>query len=490
VEIHKDRLDRLIDLLWGLVLVCLPVTSFPFIPFLSNQTQVRPLSIYPMILLFPLLLFQIRRKRIKIWQPIFTPLAVFILIAIVTTIIASMYAPLDLHGLDFFGRVFRGFLTLIIGVGFFTFSIWIIRDKEQLFISLRWLYLGLFFSFLWGTLQLLVYYGWLLNENIIDQIQKFFSISGVSLKNLRVTGFAFEPSWLAGQISIFYIPWLFASLLTGFRLTRWRWLEFVLIGMATFLLVLTYSRSGLLMVLVACLFTTLFSGRDKIKQSWNWWKQPFIKAINGEGPNKVPALGLRVGVLVMLIVLAGLSLLALGNNPYFSKLWRSKKTNILEYVIDISAGPRLAYAMAGLETFNQHPWTGVGLGADGLYLYSNLPDWSKTFIPEISIQLSPTSISYPNSKNLFVRILSETGILGLGAFIGFLLYILARILTIRNFHDRDANFLVVSGLFSWIVIFLYCFTQDSFAMPNTWINFGMLLGVSEISINSIRIINT
>jgi hypothetical protein len=354
VEIHKDRLDRLIDLLWGLVLVCLPVTSFPFIPFLSNQTQVRPLSIYPMILLFPLLLFQIRRKRIKIWQPIFTPLAVFILIAIVTTIIASMYAPLDLHGLDFFGRVFRGFLTLIIGVGFFTFSIWIIRDKEQLFISLRWLYLGLFFSFLWGTLQFLVYYGWLLNENIIDQIQKFFSISGVSLKNLRVTGFAFEPSWLAGQISIFYIPWLFASLLTGFRLTRWRWLEFVLIGMATFLLVLTYSRSGLLMVLVACLFTTLFSGRDKIKQSWNWWKQPFIKAINGEGPNKVPALGLRVGVLVMLIVLAGLSLLALGNNPYFSKLWRSKKTNIRRSQIGICHGRVGNIQSASLD------WSGAG----------------------------------------------------------------------------------------------------------------------------------
>jgi len=489
METNKDWLDRLVDFLWGLTLVCLPVTSFPFMPFVGKETQVRPLSIYPMLLLFPFLLLQIKRKRIKIWYPVFIPLGVFILVAFVATLLASFYAPLELRGLDYQGRVLRAIITLVIGTGFFLYAIWTTRSKQQLFTSLKWLYLGLFLSFLWGVFQVLVYYGWFLNETILDQIQKLFSTSGISFKNLRIPGFAFEPSWLAGQIAIFYIPWLFASFLTGFRLTRWRWLEYVLVAMAVFLLVLTYSRSGLAIVLIACLITALFSGRDKIKQAWVWWKQPFKRTLT-EITTRRRNLAVRFGLAATLLVFVGLSLQVLGHNPYFSLLWRSRKTNLVEYIIDISAGPRLAYSMAGLETFSQHPWTGVGLGASGMYLYSNLPDWSKTFIPEISIQLSPLSSSYPNIKNLFIRILAETGILGLGTFVGFLLFILAKILTLRNDPDRDSRFLLVSGTFSWIVILLYCLTQDSFAMPTTWINFAFLLAVVEISSNSIQKIQT
>lgn len=466
-----------------MMLVCLPVTSFPFIPIFGKETQVRPLSIYPLLLLFPLLLIQFRRKRNMIWRPVFNPLTVFIIIVTVTTMIASFYAPLDLHSYTFNMRVFRGAITLIIGISFFTVSIWATTNKEQLLAGLKWLYVGFIFTFMWATLQLLVVHGWLLNEKILNRLQKMVSISRFSNINQRVTGFAFEPSWLAAQIAIFYLPWLFASLLTGFRLTRWRWLEVVLSGLAVFLLVLTYSRSGLVMVLVASFLTILIIGREKINQVWSWWKQP-ISPMNNGNSNKLISIGIQVGTISFLTIFAILSFQALENNPYFSKLWRSNKTNLVEYVIDVYAGPRLAYAMAGLETFDQHPWTGVGLGAGGSYLYSNLPDWSKTFIPEISTQLSPMSKAYPNSKNMYIRILSESGILGLGAFLGFLLSIIAGILTFRNSPDKDANFLAISGVFSWIVIVFYFFTQDSFAMPTTWINFGMLLGVVHISINS------
>jgi len=485
MENSKDRLDRVIELLWGLTLVCLPVTSFPFMPFIGKETQVRPLSIYPMLVLFPLILVQIKRKKIKVWQPVFTPLAIFLLIAFGTSLIATFHAPIDLRGWDYQGRVIRAMITLIIGLSFFIYAIWLTRGREQLYSSLKWLYLGLSLSFFWGIFQSLVYYGWFLNENTLYSIQSIFSISGISLKNLRIPGFALEPSWLAGQIAIFYFPWLFASILTGFRLTRWRWLEFILTAMAVILLILTYSRSGVAIILAASVITMLISGGEKIKRAWKWWWQPFARSTNKEEMVRILPLGSRLGVIVIALVFLGLSFQALDKNPYFSKLWNSKKTNLIEYVIDIYAGPRLAYAMSGMETFDQHPWSGVGLGASGMYLYSNLPDWSKTFITEISIQLSPQSSSYPNTKNLFVRILAETGILGLGAFAGFLLFILARILALRNLVGMEAHFLVVSGLFSWIVILLYSFTQDSFAMPTTWINFGMLLGVVEFLANSI-----
>jgi len=201
---------------------------------------------------------------------------------------------------------------------------------------------------------------------------------------------------------------------------------------------------------------------------------------------RVRALTLRLGIIVVLTVFLGLSLQALGRNSYFSKIWQSRKSNLVEYVIDIYAGPRLAYAWSGMEIFSQNPWTGVGLGATGFYMYSNLPDWSKTFIPEISTHLSPMNSNFPNTKNLFVRIIAETGILGFGAFLGFLFYVLAQILTFGRIPVRESRFLMVAGIFTWIVMILFSFTQDSFAMPNTWINLGMLLGVSSLESKAVH----
>ena len=279
-------------------------------------------------------------------------------------------------------------------MGFFFYAIWTTRSREALLASLKWLYLGLFITFLWGIVQLLVFSGWLMSEGSLDLIQRFFSVSGISLKNLRITGFALEPSWLAGQIAVIYLPWLFASILTGFSLTRWRWLEYGLTAMAIFLLMLTYSRSGLLMALVAGFLATLFFGREKLNQVWDWWKRP-LKPNVDQKPKRAHAFALRFGIIVVLIVFLGLSLQALGRNTYFSKIWQSRKSNLVEYVIDIYAGPRLAYAWSGMDTFSQHPWTGVGLGATGFYLYSNLPDWSKTFIPEISNAFVSHEFKFP-----------------------------------------------------------------------------------------------
>ena len=39
------------------------------------------------------------------------------------------------------------------------------------------------------------------------------------------------------------------------------------------------------------------------------------------------------------------------------------------------------------------------------------------------------------------------------------------------------RYLGIAALFSWFAVALYNLTQDSFATPNLWINFGILVGM-------------
>jgi len=119
----------------------------------------------------------------------------------------------------------------------------------------------------------------------------------------------------------------------------------------------------------------------------------------------------------------------------------------------------------------------VGLGASGFWIYGNLPDWTLTTVPEIAKQLNPQSRLFPNPKNLYVRLLAETGLVGFVLFFVFLFSILANTLDLLP-RGNFFRFLGIAGLFAWLAIALYNVTQDSFATPNIWIIPGILAGIN------------
>ena len=184
----------------------------------------------------------------------------------------------------------------------------------------------------------------------------------------------------------------------------------------------------------------------------------------------------------MLVVLAGLGggFFVLSHNHYFAQIWQTKPTNLVAYFVDIYAGPRLAYAWAGWTVFEQHPWTGVGLGGLGLYLHKALPDWSRFNIPEIAQLLSSDNLVYPNAKNLYVRLLAETGILGFWLFVSFYLLMLGKALTLLRSSRKFLAFVGAAGLLAWFVIVALGFSQDSLAMPTIWFSFGLLVGIVDL----------
>jgi hypothetical protein len=379
-----DRaIARLTKLLWAIALVGLPITSFPYIPGPLGSAQIKPFSMLPLAILLPLLLWrQVRQKRLELPANL-RPLLVFLLFAAASGAIALLYAPEPLRGAGLAGRLLRGWVSLSVGLAFFFATFWMNRNRPALHFTLRWLYVGLVLTLLWSLVQALAIHTELVNTSWVNALQRL--VSEHPLFDRRVSGLAYEPSWLADQLVGLYLPWLFAAVLTRSALTRWRWLEPLLLLLSLGVLLLTYSRGGLAMALVCAGLVTVLAGRGALGRAWGWYRQPFAhKRTRRSGLPQPAAIAVRLGLaLGALLVLAAAGRF-LASYDYITKLWEpseNEERNLVEYVIDISAGPRLAYAVAGYQVFEAAPLTGVGLGGSGLYLFAHFPDWSYTIQP-------------------------------------------------------------------------------------------------------------
>jgi O-antigen ligase len=454
--------------LWAATLLALPVTSFRYFPA-GEGTYVRPLSFFPLsVLLLILLIRALRHEMPFLRSGALTPLAAFLLIVLTTSMLGILLAPVPVRGQDVVGRIARAWVTVLMGVGFFVAAICMNRREEELRFSVRWLLAGLVITFLWSGLQAATFYLNALPKVLVTQWQRAFSLRELIRTN-RISGMAYEPSWLAGQVSTVYLPWLLAAVLSRIRVTRFRWLEPGMLVLAVALVAATFSRGGILIAGLSIGATLALAGGSEIRKGLYWFASGFTR---------VQDWALRLGVSVIAIALIAGGLLFLGQKGYVARIWNTQASNMADFLIMNSAGARAAYFSSALKTYKDYPWTGVGLGASGLYMHARLPDWSLTTVPEIARQLSPQSSLYPNPKNLYVRLLAETGLLGLILYLAFQFSLLGDALGALRRASTIWRYVGIAALCSWIALALYNMTQDSFATPNLWINLGILAGIS------------
>ena len=473
-RLDLDVFRRIERFLWAAVLVALPVTSFRYLPFMGGDTQVKPLSLIPaVLLLLALLLRSLRERRLVLWNNGFQPLLVFILVAAAASAAGFLLTPVNLYSYTYPSRMIRAWLSLGVGLIFLITSVCMSRDEQDLKFTIKWIYVGLVFEMVWSLVQLFEIF--IYPFPALDALQKTVMMAGLPTNN-RISGLALEPSWLAAQVITLYLPWALAAVLKNYDIGIPRKWVAAILASCLFLLVFTYSRGGILITLIAVGLTCILAGLDSLQRAWKWFISP-LKPKNFPSLKAVDV-GLRIIVLTAILVSVGGGAFILSRNQYFAKLWQSNNASITDYFVNISAGPRLAYSWAGWTTFSQHPWTGVGMGAAGLYLIQALPDWAHVNILETALLLSPENQTYPNPHSLYIRLLSETGIFGFWSFIAFYLLVLGKILFGLRSKRKELIFLGTASLMAWLSIVMLGITLASFAMPIIWVPLGILIGIS------------
>ncbi len=308
------------------MIMLLPITTLPVLAQLLGGVAVAPASIIPLVWLVLWFILFIFRKGSLPFESI--PFLAFISVGLISSAVAFLnnFPTFKTHNL--LSTEFSSLLTLGIGAGFYLVgSAWLSSHPERLEKSLRLInYTGLVIL-IWSSLQALFAH---VSQNdypeIMYQIQHLFNTRG--LFRGRVTGFAFEPSWLAHQINLFFLPFWLASTIKRvsvhrFRLWKLTFEDLLLAGGIA--MIFLSSRIGTLAILLVVVFLGIrlhIWGLGKIYSAFN----PRLK-VKGAFPRfaiRVLFISLLLCCLIFLyLIILFVLVFALANfDPRIARLFR------------------------------------------------------------------------------------------------------------------------------------------------------------------------
>jgi O-antigen ligase len=480
LEVNTSRWRVLVNkgtsFLWAALLISLPVTAFPlFPPALGGAALVRPLMVYPLLIL--LLLATLPHLWNRPLPRVFLPLAAFGIVATISSLLGLFSGLEELRGVSLLERSARNLIVLGIGVALYLTVSLLPRSIQDLRAALRWLYLGMGIALAWGSFQVVyilfynpVYF------NLLNTLQGF--ISTRRLFTRRVSGLTYEPNWFAEQISFLLIPWLLASVLSGQSVFCWRYrkitVESLLLVWAVIVLIFTYSRAGLgiliALVFVGILLQGVYLSRQssRIASAMSWVR--------------------RLGMVLVVVTALGAVLFAAGSqNNYFSRLWRywtdpQAGDSFLTY---ISFSQRIVYWQAAYDMFSLDPVFGIGLGNFAFYFEEMLPDRPLYKTPELLRQIVPEEgrNRLITPKNLHIKVFSETGLVGTATFIAFLIGLAGCVYYLFAQASVEGQFWGFAGALGLVAFLVAAFSYDSFALPNMWVVFGLITAAARVFAN-------
>jgi O-antigen ligase len=467
-----------INVLWGLLLFLLPITSMPAVrELLHINTIASPSVIFLAILVVIWLIPYLFRNGILPGE--INPLVGFILVCLLS-IVASIFLTIpSLKDAGMTSPSLSAFITLLVGSGYFLLTYSRLSSQDGFRKTLIFIYAGGLLMIFWSIAQsgtwfaLKRYPGWM------RDFQDLISLG--PLYRQRAAGFALEPSWLAHMLNMLYLPMWLSAAFTGYSVFSFRMfkrisIEMVLLALGVLTLILTLSRVG---------WITFFCMAAYLVIKWNiqlvrWIQVRFsIPAGKRVFSTVIITFGLLVLYSGMIVAAAyGMSRVDPRMSDLFTpQFWQLNNMN--RYANALQFGERVVYWQAGWDVFNRYPLLGVGLGNSGRWFAETIPSYGMNLI-EVR-QLLFRSMDLPNSKNLWVRLLAETGIAGFAFYTAWLTSIIKRAVTLNKSGTPALKMAGYWGIFIIIGIIFEGFSIDSFAMPYFWISVGFVLAAGRIS---------
>ncbi|GBF07025.1 hypothetical protein DAERI_120018 [Deinococcus aerius] len=382
-------MSRASRLPYVLLLLTVGVTSTPLIPISSSA---RPLTL---LLALPVLLLHILNRRGfgRGALNVFVGLLAFYLVFLQLFVLVNPNPQINFifKGQSYFQDIFSALLTVVVFLlHYFAFrAAFVYLGAAR---ATAWVIYGVAVSALVGVLQ------WILNQaglaELSHRVTSVFSVSAIVWRD-RVRGLAFEPSWLASQITVFLIPLLAYRYLvvmkpvTVFALGGRRvGVGAVLAGIGVLALAMTFSRGGLAALLGTAMMVLLYLTKNV---------------------NRVRNI-VRATLIAMAVVVTAYGV---SNNAYVASALGGLQQagDVQTAFATANAGPRFAAWEAAADTFSQHPYFGVGLGLQHRYFAASPPRWAVS-LPEVQAWLNPAVPDRGNPKNLLLKLLSESGLVG------------------------------------------------------------------------------
>ncbi len=491
---------HLVDYLWILAWLGLPLTSFPILGWITNS-QAAPFSAIPLGLLAILWFIpQIIRGRQLPREVI--PILFFALACIVSSATVFFLDDALYFGTrTFWGQSLRALLTLSIGLAFYLLTSTWLQSEGSLRRALQWIHIGGAIMLIWGLMQTVI----ILTLGghfpaFLEKIRMWLVIQYYAVREgNRVASLAYEPSWFAHQMNMLYLPlWLASSYLKKsvfklriFHLT----LENILLAIGLVEFLLSRPRIGLAALLLAIAFLFIKASINTIKKISHWLVSRYHL---DDSPGKsrqflvillVSATMLTLyGAAVFLVVFLGSKF-----DPRLALLFEPIPSAELQIIKAMNEGTllylgsrlkfleRVIYWLSGWHIFLNYPIFGVGLGNATFFLQSHVPPtgWMTSELRNLVYRLG-----YPvNTKSYWIRILAETGLVGFSLFVTWLVGLWRSARFLLNTPSKIHQLVGLAGQLALVAFLFEGFSLDSFALPYLWIITGLLSAARMIATN-------
>lgn len=151
-----------------------------------------------------------------------------------------------------------------------------------------------------------------------------------------------------------------------------------------------------------------------------------------------------------------------------------KQYGIMGWASRLSFAERITYWQTAFNVYVRYPLFGSGLGIAGYYFPEMIPSFGYQLPETLSVMLYDSFI--PNAKNLWVRLLSETGIVGFSVFVAWVVmhWSNAKIVEKRK-HSGLLNAMGLAGQLLIISLIVEGFSLDTFGLPYYWVGFGLIV---------------